>query len=306
MTHTPVIFIIYNRPDLTEQVFAQIRAAQPKHLYIISDGPRLTAVSDKTDCEAVRALIQVDWECEVTLDYSEVNLGCQQRIHSGISKAFEHFDRAIILEDDCLPSSGFFSFCDAMLERYEMHDKVMHICGSNFVQPNQFSHSYAFTQYATPWGWATWKRSWQQIDLNMTDFFSQIETLECQLKISPKAFEKLTKRLRKVHTGDVCSWAYPWLATILSQNGLSITPQHNLVSNIGFDPRSTHTANPNSFFANKPPREMPIELSHPKDIEIDPLLQKEVFDLFFGGKYRKKGVRAWPQKLKKAFRKLKT
>ncbi|MDG1240952.1 MAG: glycosyltransferase family 2 protein [Opitutae bacterium] len=306
MTQSPVIFIIYNRTDLTEQVFAQIRATRPKQLYIIADGPQSDSASDRTACEEARAVIQVDWECDVTLDYSEVNLGCQQRVHSGISKAFEQFDRAIILEDDCLPHPSFFSFCDAMLEHYTGADEVMHICGSNFVHPDKFSDSYAFTQYATPWGWATWKRAWQQIDLQMTDFFNHTEEIECSVQISARTFEKLTKRLRKVHTGDVCSWAYPWLATILANNGLSITPKNNLVSNIGFDERSTHTANPNSFFANNLTGEMPVDLSNPQAIEIDRLINKQVFDLFFGGAYRKRGIRAWPGKIKRALRKLRT
>jgi len=306
MTTTPVIFIIFNRSDLTKRVFAEIRAVQPRQLYVIADGPRTDRAQDRTAGEDARAIIQVDWECEVTLDYSEVNLGCQKRVHSGISKAFKHFDRAIILEDDCLPDPSFFSFCDAMLERYKDANEVMHICGSNFVPSDKFSDSYAFTQYATPWGWATWKRAWQQIDLKMTDYFNQIETIERQIQISPRASEKLAKRLKKVHTGDVCSWAYPWLATILAKNGLSITPKKNLVANIGFDVRSTHTANPNSFFANNPTSEMTEDLSHPEVIEIDPIIQREVFDLFFGGTYRKRGIRAWPEKIKRALRKLQT
>lgn len=304
MTQSPVILIIYNRADLTEKVFSEIRKARPKQLYIIADGAISGISSNHAECTATRAVVKVDWECKVTYDYSDLNLGCQQRVHSGISKAFEQFDRAIILEDDCLPHPSFFTFCDAMLERYKNTDEVMHICGSNFVHPDKFSHSYAFTQHPTPWGWATWKLAWQQIDLKMTDYFSQIEAIESQLQISPKAFGKLAKRLRKVQTGEICSWAYPWLGKILAKNGFSITPKKNLVSNIGFDERSTHTANPNSFFANYPTSEIPTELSHPEAVKIDQVVNKEVFNLFFGGKYRKHGIRALLGKLKKAFRKL--
>ncbi|MBK1854945.1 glycosyltransferase family 2 protein [Verrucomicrobiaceae bacterium 5K15] len=305
MTDNAVIFIIYARADHTERVFSHIRAAHPRHLYVIADGPKPGSDSDYAACDAARAVIQVDWQCELTLDYSEENLGCQRRIHSGISKAFEQFDRAIILEDDCLPHPDFFTFCDLMLERYQDDAEVMHICGSNFVHPKHFKRSYAFNQYATPWGWATWKRAWQHIDLNMTGFLEQSASIERRMQISPKAFAKLSSRLHKVQSGEVCSWAYPWLSSILALDGLCITPQQNLISNIGFGERSTHTSDPDSPFANKATSELPDELSHPDQVALDRRVQREIFDFFFGGKHRKRGVLGWPRKIKRAWRKWK-
>ena len=38
---TPVAFIIFNRPDTTERVFAEIRRAKPTKLLVIADGPRV-------------------------------------------------------------------------------------------------------------------------------------------------------------------------------------------------------------------------------------------------------------------------
>ena len=37
---TPVLFIIFNRPDTTKRVFNSIKKAKPKKLYIAADGPR--------------------------------------------------------------------------------------------------------------------------------------------------------------------------------------------------------------------------------------------------------------------------
>jgi hypothetical protein len=300
MLSTPVIFIIYNRPDLTERVFAQIRRVQPTHLYVIADGPRPDREHDAELCHATRDQIRVDWPCELHLDYCDRNLGCQQRIHSGLSRAFERYDRAIILEDDCLPALSLFTFCEAMLDRYANDEAVMHINGSNFVEPQRFKYSYGFTQYSTPWGWATWRRAWSHMDLQMKQFLEDPDFYKKQLKISRRAFTKLIRRLEKVRSKTVDSWAYPWLAANIAANGRALTPKQNLISNIGFDARSTHTKNSNSFFANRDTGEFNVEQSsHPISIEIDRQLNREVFGIFFGGKYRKKwSWRKWMKRRK--------
>ncbi|WP_223209916.1 hypothetical protein [Picosynechococcus sp. NKBG042902] len=109
MLKTPVAFIIFNRPDLTQIVFNEIRKAQPKQLFVIADGPRTPEEQEK--CQAARDVIkQVDWDCEVFCNYADVNLGCRERVSSGITWVFEQVEEAIILEDDCVPAPSFFRF----------------------------------------------------------------------------------------------------------------------------------------------------------------------------------------------------
>ena len=83
--------------------------------------------------ERLAAVAQVDWDCEVHHNYSETNLGCRQRVSSGISWVFEQVEDAIILEDDCLPHPTFFAFCAEMLECYRHDQRVSSISGNNFT-----------------------------------------------------------------------------------------------------------------------------------------------------------------------------
>lgn len=109
-TPIPIIFMIFNRPDTTKQAFETIRAAKPKKLLVVADGPRPGKPGEADKCAATRAIIEeVDWDCEVHRNFSDMNLGCRQRVASGITWAFSLVDKAIILEDDCLPSQSFFS-----------------------------------------------------------------------------------------------------------------------------------------------------------------------------------------------------
>ena len=286
----PVVFIIFNRPDLTARVFERIRAARPEILHVIADGPRFDAPEDAKLVEATRAIIRHDWEGALFTDYSE-----EKRIHSGLCRVFETHERAIVLEDDCLPHSSFFTFCAAMLEKYAGEEEVMHVSGANFVPARKFRHAYAFTRYPTPWGWASWRRAWERIDLEMNGFFDDAGSILARSGISRKAGRKVIKRLRKVANEELDSWAYPWLAAQLRCGGLSVTPRANLVSNIGFDGRSTHTSNPNSPFANKVCEDAFLNYTEPAGISLDPRVNRAVFDLFFGGGHRR--LRRWDRLL---------
>ncbi|GBD51337.1 hypothetical protein PN472_17760 [Microcystis aeruginosa CS-1036] len=86
---TPVAFIIFNRPETTKKVFEAIRQAKPPKLLVVADGSRPDQPDDVKDCAAARALIeQVDWDCEVLKNYSDVNLGCGRRVASGLDWVF--------------------------------------------------------------------------------------------------------------------------------------------------------------------------------------------------------------------------
>lgn len=288
--NTPIVFIIYNRPDLTRQVFEVIRARKPKHLYVIGDGPKFDSADDASNVAATRSVIKHDWDGSVTLDYSDENLGCQKRIYSGLTSVFEKHERAIILEDDCLPNPDFFDFCEKLLEGYADHSEVHHISGTTFLENSQFQGAHTMTQYPTPWGWATWRRAWETMDLSMNTFFDNQDEIRKRSNISQRAWKKLVHRLEKVHTGEVDSWAYPWLATCLATNRLVATPQENLVSNVGFDARSTHTSNSNSFFANRPRYELGCPIHAESNPSLDDQANRALFELLFGGGYRKKSI----------------
>ena len=109
---TPVLFVIFNRPDTTQKVFNAIRQAKPKQLFVAADGPREGKEGEKEKCEQVREIIeQIDWDCEVKTLFRDKNLGCKIAVSSAIDWFFENVEEGIILEDDCLPSQSFFWYC---------------------------------------------------------------------------------------------------------------------------------------------------------------------------------------------------
>jgi hypothetical protein len=87
---TPIVFIIFNRPETTRNVFEQIALASPKRLFVIADGHRISRENEFQACLDARKIIdEVNWDCEAHRIYSEVNLGCKKLIVSVLNTVFE-------------------------------------------------------------------------------------------------------------------------------------------------------------------------------------------------------------------------
>jgi hypothetical protein len=280
----PVVLIIFNRPDLTENTFAAIRQARPPQLLVIADGPRSDRPGEAEKCAAARAVLQgVDWDCQVLTNYSDINLGCRDRICSGLDWVFDTVEEAIILEDDCLPNLTFFHFCDELLDYYRHDTRVMHISGSNFgIKSQNPKQSYFFSRLAPVWGWATWRRAWRYFDVNIPiwpelkqsrDFMTIFGTRE--------EYELRSKRWDAVYRGEIDTWDYQWHLTCLSQGSYCIMPNQNLTSNLGFRADATHTIILDDSYEILETEEATFPLIHPtwmyRDNHADDSLFKSLF-----------------------------
>ncbi len=279
---TAVAFIIFNRPDTTRRVFEIIRQAQPPKLLVIADGARENHPSDRQNCAATRAIVkQIDWDCEVLTNYSDRNLGCRDRLASGLDWVFEQVPEAIILEDDCLPHPTFFRFCEELLTKYRNDNRIMHISGNNFqMQKHRTNDSYYFSRYPHCWGWASWRRAWQYFDINrdLSNLSQDTNLLQMifQEQSSVREWEKSFQEFYKL--GDI--WDYQWTCACWLQSGLSILPSVNLVSNIGFNGGGTHTIRKN-LLANLPVYSIIFPLQHPsfmiRDYQSDDFTENLIF-----------------------------
>lgn len=266
---TPVAFIIFNRPDTTERVFAEIAKARPPKLLVVADGPRENRDGEKEKCAATRAIIdRVDWQCEVLTNFSDRNLGCKQRVSSGIDWVFEQVEEAIILEDDCLPDPTFFCFCQEMLIRYRGDQRIGMISGDNFQQgERRDENSYYFSRYAHIWGWATWRDRWRySYDVSLRSWPSLREEgwLE-DLLGRGQELRYWTKVFDKVAAGEIDTWDFQWLYANWISGRVVVLPSVNLISNIGFGPNATHTTD-DAEVANMATEPLKFPLTHPRFI----------------------------------------
>jgi hypothetical protein len=247
-------------------VFDAIAASKPPKLLVVADGPRRDREHEAALCRQVRSVVErVDWDCEVLTNFAEENLGCRQRIATGLDWVFQTVEAAIVLEDDCLPHPSFFPYCDELLERYRDDERVMAISGDNFQPRRRTSASYYFSRFSHIWGWATWRRAWRHYDERMRLWppFRDAGALEGILDRSSVRY--WSDVLQAVYEGRIDTWDYQWTFACWTQGGLTVLPSVNLVSNIGFRVDATHTTAA-SAFADLPSGEMRFPLTHPSFI----------------------------------------
>jgi hypothetical protein len=218
---------------------------------VVADGPRAGRAEEQNLCETTRNITNgVDWPCEVLTNFSNVNMGCALRVASGLDWAFEHTEEAIILEDDCLPDPTFFPYCSELLDRYRADERVLMISGNNFQNGRRRgSASYYFSAGPNCWGWATWRRAWRLFDFSMTGWGERRATdwLK-QFTRSPMMRSYWTRCFDGTISGAIDSWGYRWRYSVWAHEGLCIVPEVNLVTNIGFNERGTHTLIPDDCY----------------------------------------------------------
>lgn len=240
---SPVLFLIFNRPIETSEVFSRIREYRPRKLFIAADGPRSNSPDDQELCAETKLIIErIDWDCKINTLFREDNLGCKRAVESAISWFFEHVQEGIILEDDCVPHGNFFHFCHELLVENRHNEKIALIAGFNPIDSRDFSHEYRYSSYAGIWGWATWKRAWEHYSPTFDGLADFLDSARLnQILNSPEEAAYWSETFLKESVQNQRSWAYPWLYSWWRRGAKGILPTVNLVSNIGFGAAATHT-----------------------------------------------------------------
>ncbi len=274
MFDQPVLLLVFNRPAFTNKVIEILKEVQPSRLFIAADGPRDGNNQDEKMCQETRKVViqNINWNCEVKTLFRENNLGCGLALSSAISWFFEHVEEGIILEDDVLPELSFFGFCQQLLERYRNDPEIFVIAGNNRMTDNQYSRiegSYFFSAYSLIWGWATWRRAWNKYSFQLDpENLSPLKTLlRDYYKFKPSEVFYWVYIYERMCRMMVDTWDYQLTFSVWLNKGKCIIPRKNLVKNIGFGERATHTIGINRF-DHVPSYEME-NLVHPSSSEIN-------------------------------------
>jgi hypothetical protein len=287
MLDTPVLFLIFNRPEHTQRVFYEIKKQRPKRLFVHADGPRQSEISDYQKCMESRRIIeqQIDWECDLHILFRDENLGCGKGPSSAISWFFDFVSEGIIIEDDCLPHSDFFGYCSELLDIYRDDERIMIIGATTYRDDYPCEFSYTFTHYGTMAAWATWKRVWEKYDYSLSGF-SREELKSRMEKLFNSHFEckKWIKLYDWIVTDGFSSyWDWQLHFIVFYYGGIAIRPQKNMINNIGYGLDASHTNYEThaSFHANRPVYGC-LPLNHPSDVVVD----KKQDSLFYKKMYK--------------------
>jgi hypothetical protein len=237
----------FNRPDHLSRLLGRLREVQPQRVFVAIDGARAHIDGEAALVDECRDLVaSIDWTDQVMTLFQSNNLGCGNGVSTAISWFFDHVEQGIILEDDIIPEPDFFPYCAVLLNRYRDDDRVFAISGCNFVPPEAQTHPqlpYRFSQVPHIWGWATWKRSWEQHTLDIAGWHKALPPgalwRRAGRSVSGAAYWGSTFEL--LARKQVDTWDGQLVFASMVSGQLTATSNVNLIENIGFGESATHT-----------------------------------------------------------------
>ena len=278
---TPVLLLFFNRPGHAAAVMSRVREARPARVYVHVDGPRQGRDDDMLNTEACHMLVRgIDWPCEVHMLFREQNMGLREGVGDALNWFFSREEYGIVLEDDCLPDSSFFPYCEELLLRYRNDERIMHVTGSNVAEKHtaHLGESYFFSRFSLVWGWASWRRAWEKMSPDL-EGLGEFDEAGCIRALIPghMAQTYMTDKFRVTSRKENNSWAYAWFYSILKNDGLCIIPKINLIENVGVG--DIDATNTRARLRHQLVRagSMASPLHHPSTTDVDNELERQIF-----------------------------
>ena len=302
MLGTPILFMVFNRPEETARVLQRIVEAAPKRLFVSADGPRPGHPEDESRCASVRALIDaLPPNMEVQRLFRTSNLGCKRSGVEALTWFFSRVDRGIILEDDCLPDPSFFRFCESALERYENEERVMLVSGHNPFGAFPRGSDAVLSKYPFIWGWASWSRAWKLYNPEISNWDAGATSKQAGRWLGSKhAVHFWMKAFRDAAIGAEV-WDYQISYVMCMREALAVVSSRNLVSNIGFGASAVHTGDPLDPRGSLPLLSAPLKLKFPGSLAPDAQFERRaIHELYFN---RDLTFTGWAKKVLRRIRK---
>lgn len=251
MNLAPIVLFVYNRPwhsQKTIQALIQNKLSSESELYIYADAPKNEG--DSFFVQQVRDYIDnITGFKKVTVIKRTKNLGLANSVIDGVTTILNNYGKIIVVEDDLVTSPYFLDYMNNALDVYQNQNKVMHISGYMFPVSNAEKLPTTFFYRATTcWGWATWKRAWDNFEQSSIRLLEDIHSQKLENKFDIQGTYEYSSMLKSQSEGDIDSWAVRWYASVFLKNGLCLHPATSLVHNIGFDGSGVHCG-PNLSFA---------------------------------------------------------
>lgn len=242
MTYAPIALFVYNRPHHTEQTVEALKKnseSAKSDLYIFSDAPKNE--TSEANVKLVRDYIRtIRGFRSITILERENNLGLANSIINGVTDVVDKYGRIIVLEDDLIVSPHFLGYMNTALQKYQYDEKVMQISGYMFPIELKAMTDAIFLPYTTSWGWATWQRSWNRFDYDVSGYEILKRDGKLRYQFDLDGTLGYYKMLESQLAGKIDSWAIRWYLTVFMLGGLTLHPVASLVRNIGFDGSGTH------------------------------------------------------------------
>jgi hypothetical protein len=180
------------------------------------------------------------------LIYPQKRLGIIKNFISSIDQAFLTVDYLIVLEDDCVPASGFLEYFKTVANQTFLDTVKMF----TFFRPDSKSivQGYFFTHNPLMWGWGISKEDWGHIKSGISAL-APIKGL-AKYKLLPFQGFYYSGYSRAI-SGESDALDALISYFLLVNDYLVVGPPVNLISNIGYGSLATHTKSRTKFMGSE-------------------------------------------------------
>ncbi len=237
MVETAVLFQTFARPEYARLVFDAIKVCKPKKFYFYSNKAREDRPDEIKRNDEIRSWAkEVDWDCELHTWFREEYVDVYTSLKGSVDWVCENEKEWIVLEDDVVPTSAFFSFCDQMIDLFRNDRRVWYVSGDNVFNLNPSGYDYIFTHYHWMYGWATWRDRWLSVDWDHSyiDEMKEQGIYDYFFKTKKQGRLRMQGKLeiRELLERDKC-WDFYFGMVCDQYNAVGVVPKQHLITNIG-------------------------------------------------------------------------
>ena len=237
--YAPIALFTYSRADHTRQAVESLlhnKEAAKSDLYVFSDGPKNEDKKQavKENREYIHAIKGFK---SIHIVERDKNWGLANSLIAGITEVINQYGSVIVVEDDLILSPSFLEFMNEALEKYKNDNKVGAITAYCPVKDETLPETF-FLRYFHCWGWATWKRSWDLMNLDTKYLLRKLRWKTRKFNLDGSINNYGMLYCQKV--GLVDSWFIRFYASLFLAKKLTLFPGRSLASNHGLDGSGTH------------------------------------------------------------------
>lgn len=281
MELAPIVLFVYNRPWHTKQTLEALSKntlADESILYIYADGPKKDILAeDLAKIQETRQVVkEKQWCKEVHIIESSINKGLADSVIQGVSEVVNRYKKIIVLEDDIFTSPVFLQYLNDSLNMYADEENIYGISGYTYPVKVELPDTY-FLHMGCSWGWATWKRAWQNFESNSELLLKKVNQTGNISKFNVGGYP-FFDMLQMQSEGKINSWAIRFYATLFLHKAYFLFPKNSLCTNIGFDNSGTHCEE-DAFFKEVKASQQYIKLKKMK-VKEDRYARKAIEESF--------------------------
>ena len=244
-----VLILAYRRWQNIDLILDECRFASVPRVYIhIDSGATVDEKEDVAQTFEKASNYKKQWGIDIRITAQSENIGCAVSMILSLDSVFLSENKVIILEDDCIPTPGFFCFINDSFQEIESNPRVGLACGAQFAPSSVTKGEWSLSRYPFNWGWGITKSQWALLSSGMVKK-DRLKPGENQ--ISPGETAYWNAGARRALEGYTDVWDTLLVREMIRHGILSILPAENLVRNVVNDAHALHT-NGDQLWTNFP------------------------------------------------------